>query len=283
MLSRSVNAVIAVACTAALVTACGSSSSEDSGVATVTAFETAGRASSSSTESVAKQTTGRSGECRAPVIAIDPGHNPVEIAEFDPVTGVAMRDYSNGAEDRDTMAVSLKVKRSLESAGYKVVLLKKSVSESVTYRERVTRAEKAGADIGVSVHTYTDDHRVFPQRVGLYREGIGADGKPLRVVFQNAETARKSLTYSTAIAKARSIVEGQQVVVADNSFDGRAPLWSGNIPMIALISEKIPWAYNEFGIPGGGGSAPIGDAGIAAYADGLTKGIEAALPNNCDR
>ncbi|MFT3663342.1 MAG: N-acetylmuramoyl-L-alanine amidase [Gordonia sp. (in: high G+C Gram-positive bacteria)] len=249
----------------------------------MTVFKTAGEtveSSSPTSKEVLSASVKRDG-CKAPVVAIDPGHNPVETAEFDPITGVAMRDYSNGAEDEDTMQVSLRTKRSLERDGYEVVLLKRSVNENVTYRERVTRAEKAGADIGVSVHTYTDDHRVFPQRVGLFREGVGANGKHTRVEFKNAATAAKSLQYSTAVAKARTQVEGQPVLVTDNSFNGRAPLWPGNIPMIALISEDIPWVYNEFGVPGAGGSVPIGEAGVKTYAEGLTKGIKAALPNTC--
>lgn len=272
---------LTVACAGMLLIACESTPQQEAAVVTETVFETVQPGPKSMPQGASRGSASSPRGCKAPVIAIDPGHNPVETAQFDPVTGVAMRDYSNGAEDRDAMAVSDRVKKDLEADGYEVVLLKRSVDENVTYRERVARAEKANADIGVSVHTYTDDHRVFPQRVGLYREGVGADGKQLRVEFTDADTAALSLKYSTAIAASRSEVEGRTVSVTDNSFDGRAPLWSGDIPMIALISENIPWAYNEFGTSGGGGSVPIGERGIATYAEGLTKGIEAALPNPC--
>lgn len=192
-----------------------------------------------------------------------------------------MRDYPNGAEDDDVMAVATKTKSALEKQGYTVVLVKKSVSESVTYRTRVDRAEQAGADIGISIHTYTDDHRVFPQRVGLFREGVSSNGETVRVAFTNADTAAKSQSLSKTFAETRTKVESRPVTVSDNSFDGRAPLWSGNIPVISLISEKVPWVYNEFGINGGGGSNPIGADGINLYAKSLTESTIAALPNSC--
>lgn len=270
------------AAAALLLAGCAETSSSTTAVKTETVYKTMDSAPSSApaSKSSSKQPSAQ-GDCTAPVIALDAGHNPVETAQFDPATGVAMRDYPNGAEDADSMAVSEQVQKALTKDGYTVVMVKKSVDDDVTYRERVTRAEQAGADIGVSIHTYTDDHRVFVQRTGLFREGPGPDGEQKRVEYTNAATAKKSQKYGAAIAKARTAVEGREVTVADNSFDGRAPLWSGNIPMIMLISEKVPWVYNEFGVPGGGGSAPIGDDGVATYADGVADGIKAALPNAC--
>lgn len=283
MLKRIAGVVMAGSLGAGALVGCGPSTDEPAeAMATVTVFETAGTTPSDISASSAPRSS-KSDECQAPVIAIDPGHNPVETSEFDAETGVAMRDYSNGAEDADVMAVAEQVKSDLEKGGYSVVLLKKSTSEDVTYRQRVDRAEAAGADVGISIHTYTDDHRVFVQRVGLFREGIGADGQSVRVSYTNAETAQKSQKLGKTMAKARSEVEGRTVSVTDNSFNGRAPLWSGNIPMIALISEQVPWVYHEFGVPGGGGSAPVGEEGIATYAAGVTKGVEAALPNPCSK
>lgn len=222
-------------------------------------------------------------DCQAPVVALDPGHNPVQIEAFDPETGAAMIDYPNGAEGANVMAVANNVKEALSNAGYTAVLLKNSVDESVSYRERVNRADQAGADLAVSIHTDINNASVFVQRVGLYREGTAAQGKHVRVEFTNGETAAKSERYGNVIAKKRSEVEGRTVSVVDNDFGGRAPLWSGNIPIIMLISENVPWVYNEFGLPGKGGSVPIGDEGIALYSESLTKGIEAALPNACTK
>ncbi|MFM9378488.1 N-acetylmuramoyl-L-alanine amidase [Gordonia sp. VNK21] len=247
--------------------------------ATETVYVTPSAPESSTVDSSTGATTGRG--CPAPVVALDPGHNAVETNEFDPVTGVLMRDYPNGAEDRDAVDVATAVKTDLEASGYKVVIVKPTAASDVTYRERVTRAEKAGADIGVSIHTYTNDHRIFVQRVGLYRSGTGADGAPHTVTFEDAAVAKKSQKYAAAIASARTGAEGREVSVTDNSFDGRAPLWGGNIPVISLISDKVPWVYSEFGTAAGGGSTPIGAAGVETYAQGLAAGIKDAVPNTC--
>ena len=216
--------------------------------------------------------------CRKAIVAIDPGHNPDTVREFDPVTGVAQVDYPNGAEDQDNFIVASIVQASIERRGYRVVLVKRQIDESVTYRERVRRAESAQAVIGVSIHTSPGVNSVFPQRVGLYREGVGADGHRLRVAFSNSIIASRSISYSSAIARARSEVQGVPVIVTDNDFAGRAPLWEGNIPIISLISDKIPWVYSEFSADGGGGSIALSRTALRTYADGLIKGIESAIP-----
>ena len=267
--------VIAAAGGLAVIAGCAPNNGGDN-VHTVTVFETPKAAAPSSSKPAS---SARTGDCvKDPVVAIDPGHNPVEVNTYDAETGVLMRDYSNGAEDQDVMAVSNNVKEQLEAEGYTVVLVKKSADENVDYRERVRRAEEANADVAISVHTYTDDHRVFPQRVGNYREGPGEDGQLKRVTFEDADLAARSQELSEKYAEGRSRVEGRQVDVVDNSFDGRAPLWGGNIPMISLISTKVPWVYHEFGTATGGGNVPIGPNGIATYTESLVAGTKAALP-----
>ncbi|GEE00841.1 hypothetical protein nbrc107696_12870 [Gordonia spumicola] len=261
-----------------LLAACTSPQDSGSPVKTVTVTTTA--ASSSTT--AAPRSSADSG-CRAPVVALDPGHNGQSISVFDKITGVEMRDYPNGAEDADVFAVATTAKRALERAGYTVVLLKKNTSESVTYRQRVDRAERAEADIGISIHTSPGEHSVFDQRLGGYREGTGADGQTLRVTFKNADLARKSGRLSSKFATARSQVEGRQVNVVQNNFGGRAPLWAGDLPMISLISQKVPWVYSEFGtVDGGGGSNPIGPTGRSLYARSIVAATKAAVPNTCE-
>ncbi|MFT4201368.1 N-acetylmuramoyl-L-alanine amidase [Gordonia sp. (in: high G+C Gram-positive bacteria)] len=220
--------------------------------------------------------------CGTPVVALDPGHNPVRIESFDPMTGAAQIDYPNGAEDRNVFAVAQQVATTLRARGYRVVLLKRSVGESVSYRQRVARAEHAGAAIGISIHTSPGVNAVFPQRVGGWRSGAGRGGRQTRVVFTNPATAAASQRYSAAVAAARSRAEGHRVVVKDNDFGGRAPLWAGNLPIISLIAVNTPWVYNEFGPAGGaGGSIPVGAAALRAYAKGISDGVLAALPRHC--
>ncbi|MFT3715836.1 MAG: N-acetylmuramoyl-L-alanine amidase [Gordonia sp. (in: high G+C Gram-positive bacteria)] len=260
----------------ALAGVAGCASAKNVTPVTVTVFQTP--RTPSTTAAPTPTAAGTSGCEKSPVLAIDPGHNPTEIDDYDTQTGVLMRDYPNGAEGQDVMDVATGVKNRLEKAGYTVVLLKKSVDESINYRDRVDRAEQAHADLAISLHTDIDNHKVFVQRVGLYREGAGQDGTEKRVTYTAAATAAKSQRMGEAFAAARSKVEGQPVVVTDNSFDGRAPLWGGNIPVIELISTKVPWVYNEFGTATAGGSEPIGDAGIATYTDSVVAGVRAALP-----
>lgn len=220
------------------------------------------------------------GACTPTVIALDPGHNGQSVDAFDPVTGAKMVDYPNGAEDADVLSVAQKVKSQLESTGaYKVVLLKTSTGENVSYRDRIKRAEDAGAVVGISIHTAPNDNSIFVQKVGLYREGPGADGSNKRIEFTDAALASKSQTMGGKFAQARSQSEGHKVVVRDNSFDGRAPLWSGNIPIISLISQKVPWIYNEFGgSNGSGGANKIVTSELDQYAAGLVAGVKASAP-----
>ena len=224
--------------------------------------------------------------CTRVTVALDPGHNPTPIDVDDPITGATMIDYSNGAEDADDFAVAQRVRRDLTASGYRVVLLKTSVEESVTYRQRVQRAQDAGAALALSIHTSVDDNAVFPQRVGLYREGTDTTGRWHRIVFGNERTAARSEAYSTQVAAARSRVQGVPVTLRDNSFDGRSPLWGGNIPIISLLADDVPWVYNEYGTPSGGGATPLTSADLDTYATGLVQGIRAALPvdeNGCAR
>lgn len=211
------------------------------------------------------------------VIALDPGHNPTEISDVDPKTKALMKDYPNGAEDKNVFEVATKVKTALEGKGYKVVLLKEKVDESINYRERINRAEKAGAKVAVSIHTTPGSagSEVFPQRLGGWRSPPGDPSK--KVEFKNAETAKASEKYSGIVATERGKVEGKTVPVKDNSFSGRAPLWDGNLPIISLLSEEVPWVYNEFGTDSGGGANPISPGDIDKYAKGLTAGIAAAI------
>ena len=225
-------------------------------------------------------------ECRPTVVAVDPGHSTAVISDFDPVSGVRMADWSNGNEDKDVLTVAQTVQRLLQAIpGYKVVLTKNSLDERVTYRQRVDRAVQAGAVIGVSIHTSPNDNAIFPQRQGLYREGPDANGTTKRVSFGNQETAARSQLFASKFQQTRGAAEGHAVQVRDNSFSGRSdpagnPLWSGNIPMMSLLADTVPWVYNEFGpaTGGGGGTSPIAADQLTKYAQGIVDGVRASTP-----
>lgn len=211
-------------------------------------------------------------------VAIDPGHNGVETNTVDPETGVLMADYPNGREDADVLDVATTVKQRVEAAGFRAVLLKDSVADNVTYRERVDRATDAGAVMGVSVHSTPGaaGSAIFPQRDGGSRTGTGEDGQPHTVTFDNAGVAAESERMSTVVAGARSLAERRNVQVTDNSFDERPGLWGGNLPVISLIAD-VPWIYSEYGSATGGGAHGITAQEKTEYANGLGAGIVAAL------
>ena len=211
-------------------------------------------------------------------VALDPGHNGGATNTFDPVTGVLMADYPNGQEDADALDIARAVKSRVEAAGFRAVLLKNSTDDNVTYRERVDRAAAADAVMGVSIHTTpgADGSEVYPQRVGGFRTGDGADGQSHKVTFGDAATAAESQRFSTVMAGARSVAELRGVPVGDLSFDGRPGLWAGNLPVISLIADT-PWVYNEFGSATGGGAHGISAAEKARYIGGLSAGILAGL------
>lgn len=218
--------------------------------------------------------TAGDGKC---VVALDPGHNGAETAELDPKTKVLMKDYPNGREDEDAMAVANKVKEQLSGAGYTVVLLKEKVTDNVTYRARVTKAEEAGAKIAVSIHTTPGDaSEVYEQVLGGWRS---PEGQPDQAVkFTNEKTAAASHEFAQKFSTTRAEVEGHAVPITQNDFTPRPGLWDGNLPVISLLSENVPWVYNEYaGGASGGGANGISPEQIDSYANGLTKSIKNAV------
>ena len=214
------------------------------------------------------------------VVAIDPGHNAVEVKAHDEETGIYMVDYPNGRELADVWEVSAAVAEKLDEAGIVPVLLREDVDEDVDYRERVDRAEELDADVAVSVHTTpgVDYSMMIAQSVGGYRQGPGADGTTKKVTFDNEDVALASKALSDVVAAERSKVEDNPVRVTEqHSFDGRAPLWGGNTPVLSLMSTEMPWLYSELGVASGGGADGITDAEKDAYAEGLAAGLIEAL------
>lgn len=227
------------------------------------------------------------------VVAIDPGHTSVSHAdEIDPVTGVKMSSTSNGQEDDDVFYVAEKVRNELESDGFEVVMLKETIDEDMTFRERVDRAADADADIGISIHTTpgnANTGEVYNQFVGGERY---SPDKSTVVTFDNEETAEKSTEYSEIMAEARQEVEGTTVEMTKNSFDGRESegKWGGDLPVVSLLSEEVPWTYHEFtnedgqgGVQGIDGSSPGNERPNAdRYAEGLIAGVKSVFGEGAD-
>lgn len=214
------------------------------------------------------------------VVAIDPGHNAEEVAVYDEETGAYMVDYPNGVELEQMWDASLAVAEALAETDIVPVVLRDDVDESVTYRERVDRAEQIDADMAISLHTTpgVNYSMVIAQEVGGYREGVDADGRHTRVEFDDADVAEMSQALAEAVAAERTEVEDNPVkVVTEHSFNGRAPLWGGNMPILSLLSDEIPWLYSELGVESGGGADGVTDDELEAYVDGVVAGVVAAV------
>ncbi|MBH1980030.1 N-acetylmuramoyl-L-alanine amidase [Candidatus Saccharibacteria bacterium] len=208
------------------------------------------------------------------VIAIDPGHNAVDVHTPEETTGADLYDYPNSPEVDDMWQVGEKVKAGLEEKGYKVEMLRSSKDESVDFKQRAERAKKAGAAMAISLHSTPGASEVFNQFTGAYRQG--SNGK---IEFKNDQTAQKSTQYSEAVAKKRAEAEGGPVPVSKVNFDGRPDIAAGNLAWVQMLSPDVPWVYNEFAKDGRGGSIGLTDEDKDTYAKGVIEGIVAANPS----
>jgi N-acetylmuramoyl-L-alanine amidase len=211
---------------------------------------------------------------QGPTIVLDPGHSGSDVLHNDPATGIADHDYPNHPELEEVWQVAQDVKSELEDDGYRVLLTKAAVDDTVSLRDRAEVANRAGAALAVSIH---DDHaqvwenfaQVYEQRVGGYRER--PDGT--HVQFDNAAVAAASQRAGQLIARARTNAEGRPVEEATVHFDGRQGLAAGDLPLVQLFAT-VPWVYNEVGAPLQG----LSEEHLAAYAAGLARGIKRAVP-----
>lgn len=219
-----------------------------------------------------------------PVIVIDPGHSGRTIRSITR-NGLRDIDYPNYPEIYEAFDVSWCVARSLRADGYRVLLTKRQALSSVSHTQRAAVANDNHAALAISVH---DDHGVGPRFEATYdQRGVRHNGaySPMyrgegvhRTVFSSSATARQSQRYAGIIAAARTRAQGRAVTVQENSFNGRAPLESGNLALVQLFSD-VPWVYNEMGaLTDGHVRQAMSVASETGYADGLLAGIEAAVP-----
>ena len=211
------------------------------------------------------------------VIALDPGHGGKVDQYTDTVTKLGDRETANKPESQDVLDVANRVRSQLEqSSGYQVVMLRTGVDDKVTKRERVNKAKEAGASIGVSIHTDTTPiEEVWPQFVGGYRQS-GSN----KVTFTNTGVAEKSNLYSKMIVEERNKVQFngtstvKMVTGQPRSFSQSRGLPSyGDISLVQLWSDSVPWVYNESTAPSGG----MSDKQKEEYATGIANGIKKSI------
>lgn len=228
-------------------------------------------------------TTGSSNP-NGPTIVLDPGHSGNDIHDTDPQTGLYDHDYPNVPEISEVFSVAQKVQSQLQKDGYNVVMTKSSVNDDVSFRQRADIANQANAALALSIHDSHDTSwsdmgggdggQVYTQNVDDYRQNKPGMGRGTqKVSFTDSSVAAKSNQYGAIFAQQRTADEHHTVAVVHDSFDGRAGLPSGNIPMVMLFS-KVPWVYNEVGAPHG----PLSSSELAEYATGITDGVEKSVP-----
>lgn len=222
-------------------------------------------------------------------IAIDPGHGATLPEYNDSVTKLGDRETNNDeppgtGETTDVMDVANQVKSQLETAGYKIVLLRTDSTTPVSKRDRVNKAIAEKADMGISIHTDAAGglNQVWSQKVGSFRENI--NGGHERVEFNNAATATLSQKYADAFKTAREAAEGREVGRDPDSSSqagafskSREGLFSwGNTPLMMLWADSVPWVYNEIARDNGRALSPELKQ---KYITGIVNGVKAALPS----
>jgi N-acetylmuramoyl-L-alanine amidase len=222
----------------------------------------------------------------SPVIVIDPGHSGKTIRSIDRKTGLRDIDYPNYPEIYEVFDVSTCVAQALSSDGYLVKLTKRHALSSVGHVERAAVANRSKADLAISVHDdhgvsarfeATYDQRGVRRRNGSYPAMYRGEGSH-RTVYTNSAVARRSQNYARIIARARTNAQHRAVSVAQNSFNGRAPLERGNLALVQLFSD-VPWVYNEMGaLTQGSPRRAMSIDSERSYAAGLLAGVEAAVP-----
>jgi len=221
----------------------------------------------------------------APLIVIDPGHSGTSRRSR-AVNGLRDIDYPNYPEIYEMFDVSTCVARALRADGYRVRLTKDTALGSASHTQRAAVANDHHAALAISVH---DDHGVGPafqhtydqrgtrRRDGSYPQLYRGTGSR-RTVFDDPAVASRSQGYARTIAAARTKAQGRRTTVAQNSFDGRAPLEPGNLALVQLFAE-VPWVYNEMGaLTDGDPTRAMSITSETRYAEGLLAGVEAAVP-----
>lgn len=218
------------------------------------------------------------------MIVIDPGHSGRSVRSRT-TNGLLDFDYPNYPELTEMFDISTCVAKGLRADGYRVILTKKRASDSVSLTERAEIANRAKAELAISVH---DDHGQGPSFQATYSQrGIKHDGRyhemyrgtgSRRTVFGRPSVAEASQRAARIIAKERAEAQGRPVSVRENSFNGRAPLEPGNLALVQLLSE-VPWVYNEMGaLTGASTTKRLTLDAETGYAKGLLDGVEAAVP-----
>lgn len=210
-------------------------------------------------------------------VFLDPGHGPTtpEGERIDPASGLLDSEWLNEDEAKDAWEIAQNAKKELEQKGYKIVLSKDSVADKVEYfRDKAEKANTSGAAIGVSIHTTGGPDFVWEQFVGAERHYNGS-----QLTFTNQAIADKSAEFAKIFVETRKNVERLNDIITtphDYNVPGKS---QGNLSLIALFADKVPWVYLEKGTGGDGSTnRPLTPEEKEDYKKSIVESIIKALP-----
>lgn len=249
--------------------------------------------------------TSLTGPTAKPVIFLDPGHGAAIPDYTDPASGLVTNETANTPESADVLDVANLVKTALEKPdangqSYDVQLARDSNSTAIKFRDRADLAAKDNALIGISIHTSpgASDNTAWYQHIGGFRQ-YGNIKEVFGTTAQEQATSKLSLTYANTMASARdkafaaAYPNMSQAELASHavSTDTEKPGFpeetasfgrggniktTGNIPLVALWSPKVPWVYDEITQDGPGAS--ITAKTKQAYANGIIDAVKSSVP-----
>lgn len=208
-------------------------------------------------------------------VFLDPGHGPT-YENIDAASGLMDKDWDNGAETKDVWEIAENAKKELEQKGYKVIMSKDSVLGSPEgFRIKAEKANNAGAAIAVSLHTTGGPDFVWHQIDGSYRQ-YGES----KLTFNNPEVAAKSAEYAKIFTETRKTTENiSNIIETPHTYEGANNTSSGNIALIMLFGDKVPWVYLEKGTGGDGSTnRALTPEEKEAYKKSVVDSVSKAIP-----
>lgn len=201
----------------------------------------------------------------SPVICVDPGH-PSENG-----VGAKGKEIS---ELKLVWNVAVKLKARLTKAGYRVVMTKSRVDESVTNRRRAEIANQAEAALMLRLHADAGSHRGFatyyPDRTG---KAHGKTGPSREVITQSSSVAK--LFHPAAIKSLEGFLPNHGLYP-----DTKTKIGGQQGALTGSIFSEVPVLLVELCVVTNPKDEVLvkTDAGQNRLADALLAGVRAAVP-----
>jgi N-acetylmuramoyl-L-alanine amidase len=150
-----------------------------------------------------------------PVVVIDPGHQQTADVTLEPIgpgSATKKEKVKGGAtgvdtkipEYKQTLAISLKLRDSLQASGIKVVMIRTTPNVNIANSQRAIIGNKAGAALVIRVHCDSSGDTAVAGLSTLYPAG-NAWTKPIEVASKRAATLVQAATVKATGAKNRGL------------------------------------------------------------------------------